>query len=458
MPTKPTIKDAAVYDKATNAVNVTNVLAKSVEGTPYAASLPKVNPNDIATLRAFGQSVMTYEPVLNNFLGVINRIAQVFVTSKLYQNPYSIFKKGLLDLGETIEELFVEMARPHNYDPEEASREWMKRELPRIHSRFHRMNYQKFFKATIQENDVRLAFLSWGGIQDLIGRIIDQMYSGAEYSEFQATKYMVALDIHNGRFNPQQIPTVSADNMKAIVTQIETLSLDWNFMSADYNPAGVRTYTDTSRQILLVTPAFQAAMGVEVLATAFNMTMTDFKSRRVLIDGFGKLDIEWLAELFKDDPSYYEFSQDEMAALNQIPIAAIDDNYFFIFENLRTFKTDENGQGLYYNNTLHTWETFSTSDFANRVAFVPGKPEITAVTISPAITTIPVGNKVQLTANVETEFFANQGVTWKSDSEYITVGGDGLVVVHPGASGSATITATCVGDITKTATATVTVL
>lgn len=51
------------------------------------------------------------------------------------------------------------------------------------------MNYQKFYPTTVSNDQLRQAFLSWQGITDLIGRIIEQLYTGANYDEFLVMKY-----------------------------------------------------------------------------------------------------------------------------------------------------------------------------------------------------------------------------------------------------------------------------
>ena len=38
----------------------------------------------------------------------------------------------------------------------------------------HMMNYQKFYKATISNDQLRKAFLSWQGITDLIAKIVEE--------------------------------------------------------------------------------------------------------------------------------------------------------------------------------------------------------------------------------------------------------------------------------------------
>ena len=71
----------------------------------------------------------------------------------------SVYKseKGLR--RETIEEIFVNIAKPFQFDPEVAENTVFKREIPDVRSAFHIMNYQKYYKATIQNDQLRQAFL-----------------------------------------------------------------------------------------------------------------------------------------------------------------------------------------------------------------------------------------------------------------------------------------------------------
>ena len=158
----------------------------------YQAQIPIASPNT-DSIRSIGQIIMDYQPFKNEFLNaLINRIARVLITSKMYDNPWASFKKGLLEYGETVEEIFVNLAHPKDYDPEVAETQIFKREIPDVMAAFHAMNYKKFYKVTIQNDDLRTAFLSWNGITDLITRIIDSLYTGANYDEFITMKYLVA--------------------------------------------------------------------------------------------------------------------------------------------------------------------------------------------------------------------------------------------------------------------------
>lgn len=415
--------------------------------------------SDADSIREIGAIIMDSPQLQNEFLSaLVNRIGRVLITSKMYDNPWSMFKKGMLEFGETIEEIFVNIAKPFQFDPAVAENKIFKREVPDVRAAFHIMNYQKYYKTTIQNDQLRQAFLSWEGITDLISKIVDAMYTGANYDEFQTMKYMLAKNILNGRMFPVTIPTVSDVNMKSIVSVIKGVSNNYEFLSSDYNIAGVMTHTKKADQYLLINSKFDATMDVEVLASAFNMDKAEFAGRRVLVDSFGSLDIERLNLLFADDPTYTEIGESDLKALDAIPCILVDKDWFMIFDNFYNFTEQYNGEGLYWNYWYHVWKTFSVSPFANNALFVPGAPTVESVTVSPATATVKVGQTISLSAVVQTEFFAPQSVDWTSNTEGVTVSKSGVVTIGSGvgAGKNVTITATSTFNHEKTGTATIT--
>lgn len=453
MPVKPKIRTLT-----TSAADILNVIRNNAS-VDYRNYVPKADANDVESIRTIGAIIMDYPALQNEFLNaLVNRIGRVMLTSKMYSNPIAFFKKGVLEYGESIEEIFVNIAKVQEFNPEIAEQEVFKRVVPDVRAAFHIMNYQKFYKATVTQEQLKQAFLSWDGVTDLIARIVDSMYTGANYDEFLVMKYLLARHILDGRVYPVTVPTVTAENAKAIITTVKGVSNKLTFMNSDYNPAAVRTFTDKSDQYMIANSVFDATMDVNVLASAFNMDKAEFLGHRVLIDGFGDLDVARLGEIFAGDPTYNEPSKDELAALNAIPAVIVDKDWFMVFDMLTQFTEQYNGQGLYWNYFYHVWKTFSVSPFANSVLFVPGTPSVTSVTVSPTTATVQKGGSVSLSAVVATEYFAPQTVVWTSSAADVKVSAAGVVTVDADAkSTSATITATSAFDGTKKATCTVTV-
>lgn len=451
MATKP-----QVVTLTNSSVDILNVIRENASQN-YHDYVPKATA-DADSIRQIGAVIMDYPNLQNEFLSaLVNRIGRVLITSKMYSNPWAMFKKGLLEFGETIEEIFINIAKPFQFDQAVAESEVFKREIPDVRAAFHIMNYQKFYKATISNDQLRQAFLSWEGITDLIAKIVDAMYTGANYDEFLTMKYLLARHILDGHMYPVQIPTVSMENMKTIVSDIKGISNAMEFLSTEYNLTGVATHTPKADQYMLINSKFDAVMDVEVLASAFNMEKAEFLGKRVLVDSFGKLDIARLAVLFKDDPTYIEPTSDELTALDKIPAVIVDKDWFMIFDNYQNFTEQYNGQGLYWNYWFHVWKTFSVSPFANNALFIPGTPSVTSVVVTPATATVTKGQSIQLNAKVKTENFAPQSVTWSSDSDNATVDASGKVTLTSAATGTVNITAKSTYDPTKTGTCVITV-
>lgn len=429
----------------------------------YQNYVPIATASD-ASIKEIGAIIMDYVALQNEFLyALVNRIGLVLLTNKMFENPLRMFKKGKLDFGETIEEIFVNLADPHTYDVATAENEVFKRQIPDVRAAFHILNYQKFYKTTIQQEQLRQAFLSWKGIDDLIAKIVDSMYSGASFDEFQMMKYLLARNILNGRLYPVQVSSLSAANAKSIVSTVKGTSNMLTFSNTKYNVAGVNNFTDKKDQIIILNSAADAIIDVEVLASAFNMSKAEFMGQRVLVDNFGDFDTDRLAQLFENNEDYTPFTSDEITALNSIPAVIVDRDYFMIFDNLYNFTEQYNGEGLYWNYWYHTWKTFSVSPFANAVVFAPGTPSITSVTVSPATATVSAGQNFQLDVEVVTTNFASKAVDWSVDTTSaglgvtISVLGELHIPSDVDSNTEITVTAKSVVDATKYDTATITV-
>lgn len=426
MPVKP---NAATLNA--NGINILNAIRNSASDT-YRNRIPVATQDNI---REIGNAMMTYQATQNEFLNaLVNRIARVIITSKSYENPLRVFKKGMMEYGETIEEIFVNIAKAHPFDPIVAEKTVFKREIPDVAAVFHKMNYQNFYKATISNDQLRQAFLSAEGITDLIARIVDSMYTGSEFDEFLCMKHLIEDDATKGRMYPVVIPEPTAANAKAIVTTIKGISNKLEFLSSTYNAMGVMNFTKKENQILIIDAAFDAVIDVEVLASAFNMSKAEFMGQRVLIDNFG--------------------------TLTGCVAALVDREWFMVFDNLMSFTENYNGEGLYWNYFYHVWKTFSTSPFANALIFTTEAQSITSVTVTGA-EALKLGQSAQYTATVVASDLAPQGVIWSvtgTNPVKAQIDWTGKLLVPPDETNTKlTIKATSVYDPTKSGTLDVTI-
>ena len=420
-------------------------------------------PDDTRSLHAIGKSVMAYQARQNAFVSaLVNRIAFTIVTSKRWQDPWAIFNQGTMELGETVEEIFVNVAKPHSYDPAVAEKEIFKRETPDVRAAFHTMNYQKFYKVSVSEDQLRAAFVSWSGLTDLVNYIVESLYNGLALDEWLVKKYMVSRALLNGDFYAVVHADIATTPSDAVKKYRQTTN-DLLLYKTKFNRAGVRTFTKIEDQIIIVPNDVEAALGVDVLANAFNLNQVDYIGNRLPIDSFefDPEDIERLALIFEDDPDYVPFTGDEIAKLQKVSAVKIDRRWMMNFDILDTMRQDQNGQGLYNLWWLHVWRTFSTSPFANAVAFTSEATEITSVTVSPATANVAQGTDLALTAAVDGKGLFEKSVEWsvtgnKKDGTHINPDNGQLhVAADEEASTEITVTATAVDGQTGTSTVTV---
>ena len=150
-----------------------------------------------------GEILYGYPALANQFINsLVNRIALVKVKSAVFNNAYAELKKGYLEFGETVEEVFVGICKAREFSAEKAEARELKRSLPDVKSAFHAMNWRVQYPITIQDEDLRMAFTSINGVQDLIAKIVDAVYTGAEYDEYLLFKYLIIKAVAHGKMYP----------------------------------------------------------------------------------------------------------------------------------------------------------------------------------------------------------------------------------------------------------------
>ena len=450
----PTIPSNVVLN--TTGSNLLNTIRDN-SSQSYQDLVPVATDN-VASLRSIGNIIMSYDSIQNEFLSaLVNRIGRVILTSKLYQNPWAKFKKGMLEFGETVEEIFVNIAQPFSYNPSESATTLFQRNLPDVRASFHTMNYQEYYPVTISNDQLRQAFLSYNGILDLVGKIVDSLYSAANYDEYIVMKYLICRLALDNSIKAVTIANPSTDIKGAVATMKETAN-DLLFLTDKFNMAGVMNKCDHENQNIILSTGFDAKADVEVMAMAFNLDKAEFIGKRILIDSFSKHDEVRLAKLFEVDPNYTPFTDNEKTLLGTIQAMTVDDEFFMVFDNLIKMTEVYNASGLYWNYFYHTWKTFSASPYACAVLFSTQESAVTSVTISPATATVSKGDTQQATATVVATGFAPKGVIWSIDSTLSRVSATGLITI--GANETAetvTVTATSKGDPTKYDTCVITV-
>lgn len=382
----------------------------------YQSLVPEIT--DATEIPKVGEVLYGYPSMANQFLNaLVNRIAIVRVKSAVFNNAYAELKKGYLEFGETVEEVFVNIAKAREFNPEKGEARELKRSLPDVRTAFHTMNWRVQYPVTIQSEDLRMAFTSVNGVQDLIAKIVDSVSTAAEYDEYLLFKYLMIKAISHGKMFPVSIGT---GDMKEAAVAFRGTSNKLTFMSKKYNSSAVTTSTPKKDQYIFMDSDYNASYDVNVLAGAFNMDKADFIGKLKLIDDWTTFDNDRFSEIRSASDMVEEVTTQELALMANVKAVLVDEEWFQIYDNNNKFTEKYVASGDYWNYFYNVWKTVSYSPFSNAVVFVTDGATITA----PASFTAEVVDKsisdtatiLTLAVNEDNPVLANNNVVFVQDS------------------------------------------
>lgn len=427
-----------------NGVEVLNSIRSTIMANgsviDYADRIPEATQDN---LKDIGKALFSYEPAMNQFLNeLINRIGMVYVHDKLYNNKLKFLKRGYLEYGDSIEEIFVDLAKAIHFVPAPATGnecDVYKQYKPEIVSAFHRVNREDTYPITINEEMLKRAFTGYQAFSSFVAGIFNSVYRADEVDEYILFKQLLGETLSNSYLVQVTKPTDKTTS-EAFSIAMRANGLALEYVSRKYNSAGVATNTDLSDQILILRSDIVPVIDVTQLANNFNLNLAQpISGRIIVIDDFGQ-------------------------GNDNIIGGIIDRDFSMIYDTV--YKTDSiyNPRHLYWNYFLHHHQIIASSPFANAIGFTTETitPKIEDLTVLPATQSIAKGYSNSVRTVVDFVGDIDTSVTYSiatatSDNTYVTESGEVFIGADETAS-TLTVTATSVANSGKTATATINVI
>lgn len=320
-------------------------------GLDYRDRIPEATQ---ANIQDVIQTLWTYKPYMNKFIDVlVNRIGLVLFSEWSWSNPLAPLKRGMLTYGETIEEIMVGLVEADEYD---AQRDELEGELfgakkPEVQASYHVVNRRNKYKITIREPELRNAFINPSGLTSFISQLMGALQKSDQIDEFLAMANLfkemdraaTGPDGTSGLFNISIADIADEDSTEAqskyALRRLREMGTTLQFPSRAYNPAGMPQAINPDDLILFTTPGADAAMDVEALAAAFNISKADVGYRKFVLpyEHYGI-------------PGFQ---------------AALTTKEFFVVADQRIDTTSmANPSALFTNYWLHHWQVISASRFA----------------------------------------------------------------------------------------------
>lgn len=322
---------------------------RSEASQAYKDSVPEAT---LYNLQEVGNPILEYEAAQNEFMTALaNKIAFPLIERKMWKNPLGALRTSQMPLGTDVEEPHVNPVVGENYDGGETGMaDLLKMHKPDVAAVYYRLNRQEKYPATINNQQLRGAFTSWSNMENFIAFIVDSIYNGATIDDYKYAKQLLSNAIAANQIVMQQVvyPNSEATG-KQFMKTVRGLSMNFTFPGTQYNSykkiggAGNPrvTWADIDDQILLIRGDVAAGVGVDVLATLFNLEFGNYLTKNIIVDNFN--------------------DETTLGVL-------CDKRAFVIMEQLRQFATFWNPSSLGWQYFYHVWDLFALSPFHNMVA------------------------------------------------------------------------------------------
>lgn len=325
---------------------------------------------------------------------LINKVGLQLFNDQDFANPLMALKKGRLEYGDTIEDIFVSMANSADYitgtRPGETPPDPYAVNKLDCDSAYYTERFERQYTVTMHEEDLKTAFFNANGLGRLVSTTMMALKNGEVYDDYRNTLSLIARQVEqslaDGRWRGDvhllteynEIYTPIADPNEALATQsfLQFMSnriRKWSdrLTSPDLrlNNANVINWVSKDRQKLMILTDIISDLDTNLLAWAFNQG-------RLSIGEFMEVDNWYSKGVLPGIPPNDSFPYDitakgKISEDSDSPLVALlcDQNMFKIYNRLNSTTNIYNPKGHYWNTFRTVDDYFAASPFLNFVAF-----------------------------------------------------------------------------------------
>lgn len=375
-------------------VTTLNAIRKTATNA-YQTTIPLATATNITEV---GKAVLTAPPTIQNEFvsALVNLIGLQLLNTREFGHSLLNLKKGTVEYGQTIEDIFVEMATPHEYisgtrNGEEVPDQFAINKAITETAFYYKVFGRQYFK-TIHENDLKRAFQGGEGLNKFVSAVMLALKNGETFDDYRITIALLARQIEQSSndadtkwkgaihlltdYNALFTKTLTADQavvdkdfLSYMMNQFKTWTNRLKSPRSDLNPAGVTNWVPKAEQRILLLGDIQANLDTFLLANSYN-------AERLEINAMDEIDAWYSIGADGTTPSPVVTPDDimikaEMGLAGGKPCVGMiyTDNMVKLYNKTRTSDTSKNARGHYYN-IFNTVEDYSAcSPFENFVAF-----------------------------------------------------------------------------------------
>ena len=301
-----------------NNVEVTQALVNDVGGELKAELQPILDDQTMSTeqkSRAISSKLFGYSVLKNAFIGaLVNKVFMTRFWSKAWENPLKMFVDGNITYGYTIEDLYVDASDAVDYSAhfEGGTTECddiFKLVDNKVYANYLSINFEKKFKTTIKDFDLRRAFTSEYGLGDMLSQLMAKNTRGLYRLEYNLLKdmlkkYMSGISPKDAGMGTSTTPTQfiqdtqvtkvaganTAELIENLLLNIRIYGEQFEFESDKYNSAGVMQFSPMSDTVIVTTPQVYGHID-NYLAKTYNEDRLKILNKIILIDSLPEVNV-----------------------------------------------------------------------------------------------------------------------------------------------------------------------
>lgn len=368
---------------------------RSTSSSAYQNTVPIASASNITDV---GNAVLAAPTAIRNefMTNLYNKVGLTLIDSPVIENEFSFLKKGTLEYGQMIEDIYIGLAQSEPYitgmkDGDTVPDPFSIRKLPH-YSAFYSTILSRQYHVTRHLTDLRKAFHTGGGVEQFVAGMMNAMVSGENFDDMRATIGLLARQIeaslvesadnkHEGAvhlvsdFNAKYGTTLTADDcmesqdfLRYFTNQLKKYSKRMRHLRSDFNIAGVPQTLPQSRQRIMLLEDVTVDFETELLAWAFN-------GDKLALNGVDEID-SWYS-IGADHTNPPVVSPEDIGVKGtfgegQAPCVALiyDADMVKIYNKERVASDQANAKGNYWNMFMSLEDIYACSPYKNFVAFL----------------------------------------------------------------------------------------
>ena len=371
---------------------------RQTASSAYQSEVPIATADNIIDV---GERVLSAPTeIRNEFMSnLYNKVGLTLIDSPVVDNPFTFLKKGTLEYGQMIEDIYVGLAEAEPYMTGMSDGEYpdpFSIRKAEHYSAFYSTILSRQYHQTRHMTDLKKAFHSSGGVEQFIGGLMNALVSGENYDDMRATIALIARQIEEGLkvaddpekdfhgvvhlltdFNELYDEELTADTaltnrdfLKYMTNQLKKYSKRMKHLRSDFNIAGVKQVLPVNRQRIMLLEDMTVDFETELLAWAYN-------ADKLEVGGVDGIDSWYSIGAGHGDAGTPTVSPESIEVkgtfgeTDAVCIALIYDvDMIKIYNKERIASDQANAKGNYYNLFMSVEDIYAASPYKNFVAFL----------------------------------------------------------------------------------------